>query len=284
MPIHDLAGLTLECTNLERAATFYSGLVGLTERRRALEHGVLELRFANGQFLRFWQPITRRHNDARLARVGARGGTHVHYAMQVETGALQGCKSVLKAHGVGYEMVNLGDEDKPDWGLYFFDPFGHGLELREVRPGPDDAFAPLVPVIPGTVRGALPVAGLREAALAFQDFPAMLERLPRAYGLRLAKRQEERDFAQFTLGPEVEPDGNGTPRRWLYAWDPQVGIADMLGGEHATLTFHADLERLEEQLRAERLEFLRDDAGIIVRDPSGHVFEFVVVGPKGESA
>jgi catechol 2,3-dioxygenase-like lactoylglutathione lyase family enzyme len=282
MPIRDLAGLTLECTNLERAAMFYTTVLGLRVQRHDEASGVLELGFRNGQFVRFWQPITRRPNDPRLARIGARGGTHVHYAMQVAPGALEACKALLKAHAVAFQTVNLGDEERPDWGAYFFDPFGHGLELREVRLETDDAFAPLLPVIPGDEGNALPIGGLREVALAFEDFQAMLERLPRVYGFCLAKLQEERDFAQFTLGEKPEPDGQGTPRRWLYAWDPQVGIADMLGGEHATVTFHADLEGLESRLERQDLEFLRDDAGLAVRDASGHVFEFLVP-PKGET-
>jgi catechol 2,3-dioxygenase-like lactoylglutathione lyase family enzyme len=83
MAIFDLVGLTLECSRLERAVAFYSSLLGLAVRRRDDERGVLEFAAANGQFLRFWQPITRQLNDLRLGTIGARGGTHVHYAMQV---------------------------------------------------------------------------------------------------------------------------------------------------------------------------------------------------------
>lgn len=122
---------------------------------------------------------------------------------------------------------------------------------------------------------ALPVVGLREAALAFFDFEAMLERLPRAYGFALAKTQQDRNFAQFTLAREPERDGNGTPQRWLYCWDPQVGLADMLGGDHALLRLYADVDAVERLVQAAGLEHGRDDLSLVVRDPEGHVFEFM---------
>ena len=122
---------------------------------------------------------------------------------------------------------------------------------------------------------ALPVFGLREVALGFGDYPSMLERLPRAYGFAFAKEQDDRNFAQFTLGPQPENDGNGTPRRWLYAWDPQVGLADMLGGDHVHARFYADVEAVAELVKAAGLPHLQDQKGLAVRDPEGHVFEFV---------
>ena len=116
--------------------------------------------------------------------------------------------------------------------------------------------------------------GLREVALAFCDYPAMLERLPRAYGVALAKEQEDRDFAQFTLGPRPEEDGNGTPRRWLYAWDPQVGLAEMLGGDHAFVEFYAEVPAVLERVQQAGLAHLQGPFGLAVRDPEGHVFLF----------
>ena len=116
---------------------------------------------------------------------------------------------------------------------------------------------------------------MREVALAFTDFEAMLERLPRAYGLGLHKLQSERNFAQFTLAAQTEDDGKHTPRRWLYAWDPQVGLADMLGGEHAIVSFYADLEAVAVLVTEGGFPHLRDAHGLAVRDPSGHVFEFL---------
>jgi catechol 2,3-dioxygenase-like lactoylglutathione lyase family enzyme len=280
MTIHDLAGLTLECTRLERARLFYTGLFGLRVVLEDQESGVLELAFPNGQTLRFWQPISRHRNDARLEPLGARGGAHVHFALQIGVGTLECAKARLRDHGVSFETINLGNDERPDWGVYFFDPFNHGLELREVRLGHEDAFAPVVPPTPS--EGPIPVAGLREVALAFEDFEEMCERLATVYGLPLAKIQSGRDFAQFTLGPRVEPDGNGTPRRWLYAWDVQVGLADMLGGEHVTLSLHADLDPLEARVRTAGLPYLRDEQGLAVRDPSGHIFEFKVPPVNGE--
>ncbi|MER3553363.1 MAG: hypothetical protein C4331_03170 [Meiothermus sp.] len=123
--------------------------------------------------------------------------------------------------------------------------------------------------------------GLREVALAFQDFDAMLERLPRTYGFTFVEQMEERAFAQFVLATEPEKDGEFTPRRWLYAWDPQVGLAEMLGGEHATVQFYADVDSVQERVREAGLAFVRDRQGLAVRDPEGHVFEFLEPPPPG---
>ncbi len=273
-PILDLAGVTLEVNHLARGVRFYVQVLGLTLVRHDPSLGVAELAVNPHQSLTLWQPITRVQPDPRLARLGARGAAHLHYAWQVLPGALPGCREVLEAQGVAYQDINLGTEEKPDWGVYFFDPFGHGLELREVDPG--DARQPLFsPSFIERPPHALPVVGLREAALAFFDYAAMKERLPRAYGLALFKEQAGRDFAQFTLAREAAEDGNGTPQRWLYAWDPQVGLADMLGGDHATLRFYADVETVAGLVEKAGLDHIYDDLGLAVRDPEGHVFEFV---------
>jgi|GEM_PF-1682491 len=284
-PIFDLASLTLEVTNLEKVQTFYGQLLGLTPVSNDPECGTLELRVGEFQTLRFWKPLSRRCNSERLSKLGARGGSHVHYALQIPHGGRQNAQNLLTFYGVEWQEIDLADPDdpqaEPDLGTYFFDPFGHGLELREIMLEPADPRFPAVPpVVPGQDARSIPVLGLREAALAFEDFESMLERLPQAYGFAFAEQMEDRAFGQFTLGPQVEKDGQGTPRRWLYCWDPQVGLADMLGGEHATVSFYADikgvrrrLERLRDQ--GQGLELLEDEHGLAVRDPSGHVFEFL---------
>lgn len=273
-PILDLAGLTLEVNHLGRGVRFYSQVLGLELTRHDEAAGVAEFAVNPHQTLTLWQPITRQASDGRLAPLRPRGASHLHYAWQIEPDQLEPSKGVLDAHGLEWQEINLGTEERPDPTLYFFDPFGHGLELRGVDR--DDARRPRFPPAPvQRPAHALPVMGLREVALAFGDYAAMKERLPRAYGFVLAKEQEGRDFAQFTLGPQAEPDGNGTPRRWLYAWDPQVGLADMLGGDHALVRFHADVDAVTEQVRSAGLPHLRDGQGLAVRDPEGHVFEFV---------
>jgi catechol 2,3-dioxygenase-like lactoylglutathione lyase family enzyme len=277
-PIIDLAGLTLEVTNLDRAEVFYGGILGLEVVRRDNKAGVLELRFSSGQRLNLWKPITRQHNDSRLSKLGALGGTHVHWAMQIPEGTRETAKKALDAHGVHWQEIDLGDDEFHDYGLYFYDPFNHGLELREIVTEEKDARAPVVkPGAPSSQPHVLPVVGLREVALAFTDFEAMTGRLPSAYGFALEKFQDARDFAQFTLAANAEPDGKHTPRRWLYAWDPQVGLADMLGGEHAHVIFYADVDAVERLARAAKLECMRDDLGLLVRDPEGHVFEFIAL-------
>ena len=286
-PIFDLASLTLEVTNLEKAQAFYGQLLGLKPILHNPQRGTLELRVGQFQSLRLWKPLTRRCNDERLGRLAARGGSHVHYALQIAPGGRQNAQNLLTFYGVKWQEINFADPDdpqaEPDWGTYFFDPFGHGLELREVTLEPSDPRFPLVPPTPPEHdTRTIGVLGLREAALAFTDFEYMLERLPLAYGFAFADQMQDRAFGQFTLGPQAERDGRGTPRRWLYCWDPQVGLADMLGGEHATVGFYADvaavrsrLERLEQVGQGfELLTFFEDEHGLAARDPSGHVFEF----------
>jgi catechol 2,3-dioxygenase-like lactoylglutathione lyase family enzyme len=268
-PITDLAGLTLEVNHLERALTFYQSLFGLPLLARNGEHGTATLKAGPQQTLTLWKPLTRQPMTPWLEPLHPRGAAHLHYAWQILEADLDLCKELLDAHGVVWQEINLGTPERPDLGLYFFDPFGHGLELRCVDPSdPRSPRYPPRPRLPG--EPGLPVMGLREVALAFGDYPAMLERLPRAY----EKEQGDRDFAQFTLGPDAEADGNGTPRRWLYAWDPQVGLADMMGGDHVLVEFYADVPAVLGRVRQEGLPFVQGEGGLAVRDPEGHVFVF----------
>lgn len=272
-PIVDLAGLTLEVNHLERALTFYQSLFGLPLLTRNEEGGSVTLQTGPHQTLTLWKPTTRQPMIAWLEPLHPRGAAHLHYAWQVLPGDLDRCKLLLDAHGVNWQQINLGTPEQPDLGVYFFDPFGHGLELRSVDPA--DPRASRYPPCPRPAgEPGLPVMGLREVALAFGDYPAMTQRLPRAYGFVLAKEQDDRDFAQFTLGPEAQEDGNGTPRRWLYAWDPQVGLADMMGGDHALVEFYADVPAVLEHVRHEGLPWVQSGEGLAVRDPEGHVFVF----------
>lgn len=273
-PILDLAGLTLEVNHLPRGVRFYTQVLGLDLIHSDEERGVAQFRVNGAQTLTLWKPITRQANDPRLAPLRARGASHLHYAWQIQPEDLGRCKAILDEHGLPWTEIDLGTPGRPDPTVYFFDPFGHGLELR----GTDlsDERRPTYPPAPvERPSHALPVMGLREVALAFGDYAAMKERLPRAYGLAYAKEQEDRDFAQFTLGPEPEPDGNGTPRRWLYAWDPQVGLADMFGGDHALVQFYAHVDEMLPRVRAEGLPHVMEDGRLAVRDPEGHVFEFL---------
>jgi catechol 2,3-dioxygenase-like lactoylglutathione lyase family enzyme len=271
-PIYDLAGLTLEVNDLERATTFYQTLFGLETVHRS-EHSSVCLRVSEHQTLTLWQPVTRRPLIPWLASLFPRGAAHLHYAWQILPEDFDLCRQTLKARGVAFQEIDLGTPERPDPGLYFFDPFSHGLELRTVDL--NDARSPYFPPQPRPPgRSGLPVIGLREVALAFADYPAMLTRLPDAYGFAFAKEQEDRDFAQFTLGPHAEADGNGTPRRWLYAWDPQVGLADMMGGDHALVEFYAEVPQVLERVRHAGLPFLEHAGELAVKDPEGHTFVF----------
>ena len=274
LPILDLAGVTLDVNHLQRGARYYAQLFGLTLEVLDDERGVATLRVNDYQTLTLWRPTTRVQPEAHLAPLRARGASHLHYAWQVHQDDLEGCKATLDAHGVAWRDIDLGKPGRPDVGLYFFDPFGHGVELRGVNP--DDERQPLLAVKPvSRPAWALPVLGLREVALAFENYAAMLERLPRAYGFAFAKEQDGRDFAQFTLARQAEKDGSGTPQRWLYAWDPQVGLADMLGGDHATVAFYADVPEVTRRVEAEGLAHVALPGGALaVRDPDGHVFVF----------
>ncbi len=282
-PIHDLAGLTLEVNHLERATTFYQRLFGLNVVPHSDMHGPdahhsVTLRVTDHQALTLWQPVTRQPMTPWLAPLFPRGAAHLHYAWQILSEDFEVCRQGLSAHGIAFEEIDLGTPEHPDRGLYFFDPFGHGLELRTIDPHDDRApYFPPQPRLPGEPdlpAPVLPVIGLREVALAFADYPAMLKRLPSAYGFVLAKEQEDRDFAQFPLGPEAENDGNGTPRRWLYAWDPQVGLADMMGGDHALVEFYAEVPEILELVRRAGLPYLQNAETLAVRDPEGHTFVF----------
>lgn len=275
-PILDLAGLTLEVNHLPRGVRFYTQVLGLTLLHLDEDRKVARLRVNAHQSLTLWQPVTRQCNDPWLEALRPRGASHLHFAFQIDPDELARSQALLDEHGLPWQEIDLGTPELPDRTVYFYDPFGHGLELRGVnlRDPRQPAFPP--PPQPGApAPHALPVLGLREVALGFGDYAAMKARLPRAYGLAYAKEQDDRDFAQFTLGPQPQPDGNGTPARWLYAWDPQVGLADMLGGDHALVQFYADVDAVYGLVRAEGLPHVYQPGRLAARDPDGHVFEFL---------
>ncbi|GHF44137.1 catechol 2,3-dioxygenase-like lactoylglutathione lyase family enzyme [Deinococcus metalli] len=275
-PILDLAGVTLEVNHLARGIRFYTQVIGLSLQHHDPDRHVATLRVNTEQTLTLWQPTTRQANDPALAPLRARGASHLHMAFQIQPDDMRRAQSLLDAHGLPWQEIDLGTPEVPDVTTYFFDPFGHGLELRGVNttdPRQPAFPPPTQPLTPGP--HSLPVLGLREVALIFGDYDDMKARLPRAYGFALAKEQGDRNFAQFTLGPHAQADGNGTPVRWLYAWDPQVGLADMLGGDHALVQFYAHVDDVERRVSAEGLSRVTAPGRLAVRDPDGHVFEFL---------
>ena len=156
-PILDLAGVTLEVNHLGRAVRFYGQVLGLPLHHLDEPRRVARLGVNAAQSLTLWEPVTRQPNEPWLAPLRARGAGHLHLAFQVRPEDLPRCRTLLGTHGLPWQEIDLGTPDDPDPTLYFFDPFGHGLELRGVNrhdprqplcPAPDHPLTPDTHTLP----------------------------------------------------------------------------------------------------------------------------------------
>lgn len=145
-PILDLAGLTLEVNHLPRALRFYRQVLGLDLLSCDESRQTACLQVNEAQTLTLWRPVTRQASDPRLAPLRARGASHLHYAWQIRPEDLDRSKAILDEHGLAWTEIDLGTPERPDPTVYFFDPFGHGLELRGVDLG--DERQPAYPPAP----------------------------------------------------------------------------------------------------------------------------------------
>jgi catechol-2,3-dioxygenase len=115
--IAGICELTLEVRELEPAERFYTQLLGLAVLSR--DEDRVWLACGSRSRLGLWLPGRREFGDE--------GGSHVHFALAAEPGALAPLAGRLREHGVEVE----GPVEHPggDRSIYFRDPAGNVVEL-----------------------------------------------------------------------------------------------------------------------------------------------------------
>jgi catechol 2,3-dioxygenase-like lactoylglutathione lyase family enzyme len=125
IPTMGVFEMVLEVADLAAAEQFYRDVIGLPVANR-WEDDRPAVWFTLGReaFLGLW-PV---ESGGAKAIHGGRGGSHVHYALRVPYGTLDGVQQRLEAHGLEVERV----EFRPgDHAVYVDDPDGNVLELTE---------------------------------------------------------------------------------------------------------------------------------------------------------
>jgi catechol 2,3-dioxygenase-like lactoylglutathione lyase family enzyme len=106
----------LEVAALDRAESFYAGILGLPVVER-WDDAVWVL--AGTTRIGLWLP--------RIGIAGGRGGVHVHFAFHVEEADYDSAVTRLREHGLDVEEVRFSDARGRS--AYVTDPDGHCVEL-----------------------------------------------------------------------------------------------------------------------------------------------------------
>ena len=114
--VSGICELVLEAADVGHLERFYRGL-GLTVLAR--EGDRVWLAAGTHSRLGLWSPGPKEHAD--------RGGRHVHFALSVTRGRLEGLTAELRAQGV--EVEGPIEHDGGDRSIYVFDPEGNRVEL-----------------------------------------------------------------------------------------------------------------------------------------------------------
>ena len=121
-----LLELVLEVEDLDRAAAFYRGLLGMREVVRwQAERPAVWLRLGEHQVLGLWPPST---GGSGVGIHRSRGGTHVHFAFYVPPGTLGEWFQRLIAAGIAVEGPVQFDQGRS---LFVDDPDGNVVELAD---------------------------------------------------------------------------------------------------------------------------------------------------------
>ena len=125
-PTIGLYEMVLEVADLTAAERFYREVIGLpVVARWGEERPATWLALGREGFLGLWP----RESGGERAIHGGRGGAHVHFALRVPGGTLDGMQARIEALGIAVEG---GWEFRPgDRAIYLDDPDGNVVELTE---------------------------------------------------------------------------------------------------------------------------------------------------------
>ena len=113
----------LEVSDLERAERFYAGTLGLPVVERWPHRDALWV-LAGATRIGLWMP--------QVGLEGSRGGSHVHFALQIPPETFDERVAALRAAGQDapvHEFGPIGEGDRPSRSVYVIDPDGHLVEF-----------------------------------------------------------------------------------------------------------------------------------------------------------
>jgi len=126
-PVAGVSELVLEVSDLERAEHFYTEVLGLPFAER-WSHREAVWVLAGATRIGLWKP--------QVGLEGSRGGSHVHFAMQVPDEEFDGIVASLRENGCEvpvHEFGPLGPDASPSRSAYVTDPDGHLVEFWTAR-------------------------------------------------------------------------------------------------------------------------------------------------------
>ncbi len=122
-PVAGVSELVLEVSDLARAETFYTRDLGLPVVERWPHRDAVWVR-AGMTRIGLWRP--------QVGLEGSRGGTHVHFAMQIRDVDFDAKVAALRANGHEvpvHEFGPLGNGAANSRSAYVHDPDGHLVEF-----------------------------------------------------------------------------------------------------------------------------------------------------------
>ncbi|MGB2954046.1 MAG: VOC family protein [Gaiellaceae bacterium] len=117
IPVTGVNELVLEVLDLQRAARFYSEVLGLPVLRRSDER--VWLMAGDQTRIGLWTP--------QVGIADGRGGVHVHYAMHIDPSDYDSAVARLREHGCEPHEEHF--EDNETRAAYVTDPDGNVVEL-----------------------------------------------------------------------------------------------------------------------------------------------------------
>jgi catechol 2,3-dioxygenase-like lactoylglutathione lyase family enzyme len=122
-PVAGVSELVLEVSDLERAERFYAGTLGLPVVERWPHRDAFWV-LAGATRIGLWTP--------QVGLEGSRGGSHVHFALQIPPDTFDERVAALRAAGHDapvHQFGPLGSGDQSSRSVYVTDPDGHLVEF-----------------------------------------------------------------------------------------------------------------------------------------------------------
>jgi catechol 2,3-dioxygenase-like lactoylglutathione lyase family enzyme len=126
-PVTGVSELVLEVSDLERAERFYADELGLPVVERWPHRDAVWV-LAGATRIGLWKP--------QVGLEGSRGGSHVHFALQLPDEHFDALVEALRGKGLEvpvHEFGGLGEVEGPSRSAYVTDPDGHLVEFWTAR-------------------------------------------------------------------------------------------------------------------------------------------------------